>query len=385
MRRTLKIIIFIFLGILVSFFIVSKDKIKEWERGDIFLKNQDLKILKENKNGAEKTPPLMIPGAGLTLEQKIGQLFLIGFEGKTLTPQLENLIRTIHPGGVLLLSRNIGNETQLKKLIKDLQKVSFEDNGLLLFVAVDQEGEPMSRIRWLSEKTSQSEIQNVEEAYEVGFNRGKELKKLGVNLNLAPVLDITSPGDFLYNRSFQKDPGKTGELAKALISGQKTAGVLTAIKHFPGYGGIPFNPERVKLPVLSEIPEISQFKEVLEIQPEMIMAANVVYPKIDEKFPFALSSQGIQLLKEELKNSFLIISDDLSSPVLKKEFSLKNTISLAFQSGIDILIVAGFDTPGDPFLAFNLLLEAARKEEISEDRINQSTLKIIKLKQNLLY
>ena len=337
----------------------------------------------------------------LTLEQKAGQLFLIGFEGRILTPELENLIKTIHPGGILLLSRNIGSEEQLKKLIKSLQKTSLEDSGLLLFIAVDQEGEPMSRIKWLSEKTSQSEIQNIKEAYQVGFNRGKELKNLGINLNLAPVLDIVKPDDFLYSRSFQKTPedynpptsssqpppggwAPTGELAKALISGQKTAGILTAIKHFPGYGGITFNPERENLPVLLKIPEISQFKTSLQVQPEMIMVANVIYKEIDQNFPFSLSSQGIQFLKSELKNNFLIISDDLSSPVLKKEFSLKNTVILAFQSGIDILIVAGFDDPKDPLSAYNFLLEAAKNGEISEKRIEQAVLKIIKLKQNLL-
>lgn len=369
--KILKLIFLTFLVILIFSFIVHKIPLPKEQKTQILtgptLTNEE-KILNS-----------------LTLGQKVGQLFLIGFEGKILTPELENIIKTIHPGGVLLLSRNIENETQFKKLIEDLQKISLEDNGLLLFIAVDQEGEPMSRIKWLSEKTSQSVIQNTEQAYEVGFNRGKELKKLGINLNLAPVLDITIPADFLYNRSFQKNPEETAKLAKALISGQKVAGILTAVKHFPGYGGIIFNPERTKLPVLFKIPEISQFKEVLEVQPEMIMVANVVYNEIDEKFPFALSIKGIQFLKEELKNNFLIISDDISSPVLKKELSLKNTVILAFQSGINILIIAGFDEPEDPFLAFNFLLEAARKNEISEDKINQSVLKIIQLKQNLLY
>lgn len=390
MSKIFKIIFFILLGILVVVFVIQKLPLTKWQKVQIFKPNltSEAKILES-----------------LTLEQKIGQLLLIGFEGKNLTPQLENLIKTIHPGGVVLLSRNISDENQLKKLIEDIQKISLDDIGLPIFVAVDQEGEPISRIQFLSEKTSQSEIKNIGQAYEIGLRRGNELKSLGVNLNLAPVLDIVQPNDFLYNRSFQKNPEKTGELAKALISGQKAAGIITTVKHFPGYGGITFNPERVKLPVLSKIPEISQFKKALEAQPELVMTANVIYTEIDKKFPFTLSPQGIQFLKTELnavrdyrnweetqkeqisngvKNDFLIISDDLSSPVLKKEFSLKETIILAAKAGVDILIVAGFDEPKDPLYAFNFLLEAVKNNEISEARINQSVLAIIKLKQTLL-
>jgi beta-N-acetylhexosaminidase len=338
----------------------------------------------------KQTPGLSLPDKyrefadKLSLEQKIGQLLLIGFEGKKMTPQLENLIKTIHPGGVLLLSRNIDDEVQLKKLTADLQETALADTGLPLFVAADQEGEPLSRVKFLSEKTPQSEIRNEAEAFEVGLNRGKELESLGINLNLAPVLDAVEPNDFLFERSFQKDAGETGELAKALISGQRMAGILTAIKHFPGYAGISFNPERVKLPVLSDIPQISQFEKALEAQPEMVMTANVIYGPIDGNFPFTLSAKGIQFLKNELGDNFLIISDDLSSPVLKKEISLKNTVVSAVKSGINILIVAGFDEPQDPLSAFNFLADEAKNGQISRETINESVLKIIELKQKMI-
>ena len=103
----------------------------------------------------------------LTLEQKIGQILIIGFEGKTLTPQLENLIKKIHPGGVLLLSRNIENKSQLAKLIDDLNKISLADTGLPLLIAADQEGGVISRVQFLNEKTPQSEIKNENQAYQL--------------------------------------------------------------------------------------------------------------------------------------------------------------------------------------------------------------------------
>lgn len=321
----------------------------------------------------------------LTLEEKVGQMFLIGFEGKEMSAELEKLLETVRPGGILLLSRNIDSPNQLKKLIKDLEELSLRETGLPLFVAVDQEGGPICRIEFLQEKTPQSEITDVNAAKEVGLERGKELGKLNINLNLAPLLDIVAPEDFLYKRSFQKNAEETGILAKSLISGQKQAGILTAIKHFPGYGGISFDPERKELPVSNKVPEISQFQKAFEGNPEMIMTSNVIYSEIDRKLPFSLSSISIQFLKNKIPGNYLIISDDLSSPVLKKEFSLGNSIILAAKAGVDILLAAGFDEPKDPSLAYDFLLKAAQNNEVSQEKIKESVLKIIQLKQTLSY
>ena len=319
----------------------------------------------------------------LSLEQKIGQLFLIGFEGKTLTPGVKDLIETVHPGGIILFSRNIDNADQLEKLIKDLSDLSLKDSGLPLFVAIDQEGGVVRRLKWLQDETSQTEIQSSEQAYQIGLERGRGLKALGINLNLAPVLDITQAGDFLHNRSFQENPEKTGQLAKSLISGQKEAGILSTMKHFPGYGGIAFNPEAIELPILPKIPEISQFQKAFEAQPELIMTANVIYLEINESLPFTLSRKGVQLLKEKIKGNYLIISDDLSGKALKEKFALKDIVTLATKAGLDILLIAGWNQHKDPFDAFDALLGAVKNGDIPEERINESLLKIIQLKQNL--
>ncbi|MBM3257875.1 MAG: hypothetical protein FJZ05_01495, partial [Candidatus Nealsonbacteria bacterium] len=147
------------------------------------------------------------------LEKQLGQLFIVGFDGTALTPELTDFFKKYRPGGVLLLSKNIENEEQLKKLISDLQTLSLQETGLPLFISVDQEGGVISRVEFLQEKTAQSEIENVNQAYQIGLARGEELKALGINLNLAPLLDETQEGDFLFNRAFQKDAATTGNLA----------------------------------------------------------------------------------------------------------------------------------------------------------------------------
>jgi len=320
----------------------------------------------------------------LSIEEKVGQLFIIGFEGTTLTSEIKDLFKAVRPGGVILFSRNIHDVNQLKKLIRDLQNLSLEENDLPLFVAIDQEGGLVRRIQWIEDEISQAEIKNNDQAYQTGLKRGSELKNLGINLNLAPVLDITQESDFLYNRSFQRDPEITGELSKNLILGQKDSGIFTTIKHFPGYGGIFFNPETIKIPTVSQIPEVSQFQKAMEAQPELIMTANVIYSEFDEKLPFTFSPKGIQFLKEKIKGDYIVISDDLSSKVLKESFSLENSIILAKKAGVDILLVAGWNqTHQDQFNSFNALLETVQQKEIDEKQIDDAVLKVIRLKQKI--
>lgn len=352
MKVILEIVILAFILVLVGFFIIIYVLFEEPERPSF-----------QNPSVLER----------LTLEQKIGQLFIIGFEGKVMNLEIETLLKEIHPGGILLLERNIENEKQLKQLISSLQKIALNDTGLPLLIAVDQEGGEVSRISWI-EKTPQSEIESAEHAYNIGKKRGDELKELGINLNLAPLLDIVSNKDFLFKRAFP-DYEAIKEFSEELIRGQKESGILTAVKHFPGYGGISFNPEE-KLAVLEQIPETSQFGN----RSEMIMCSNVVYKEIDEK-PFSFSENGIELLRNRIKGSYLIISDDLAQNSLLNEYSIEEIVSLPIKAGTDILIFSGWRKPVEQ--GISAFKDIVGKGDISEQRINQSVLKIIKLKQNL--
>ncbi len=319
----------------------------------------------------------------LSREQKIGQRFIIGFQGTSVTSALESKIKNLHPGGVLLLGRNIENEQQLKKMTEELQEIALEDTGLPLLIAVDQEGGPICKVDWL-DCVAPSKIKEKDRAYEVGLKRGKELRKLGVNLNLAPALDKSYLGDFVYPRTFHSEhPGEesdalrsSGELAASFINGQKE-NVLNALKHFPGYTTVDFDPEREKLAKLNFIPDTTQFKVAMRADPAMVMVSNVVYSQLSNS-PLSLDADGIEFVRDELRPG-LIISDDLSSPVLKEEYGLEKTVSRAAEAGVDFLLVAGFNDVEDSKRAVNYLNE----EKVDVKRLNKSLLKIIKLKRNL--
>ncbi len=313
------------------------------------------------------------------LKNKAGQLFIVGFEGKAVTAEVEQFFKKYKPGGVLLLSENIENEEQLKTLTDELQTLSKKETGLPLLIAVDQEGGSVSRIEFLKEKTAQSEIPTQNYAYAVGLKRGEELKSLGINLNLSPVLDNAQNNDFLFKRSFQKSTELSGELAKSLIKGQKDAGILTAVKHFPGYVNIDFNPED-KL-ATTDLPETSHFQKALEADPEIIMTANVIYQDIDPVLPFSFSSAGIEFLKSSLGSEILIISDDLSQNSLLNNFTLNEIITKPVLSGNDILIFSGWRSSVEQ--AFDEFFKAIEQKQISEQIINSAFSRINQLKQGL--
>jgi beta-N-acetylhexosaminidase len=318
----------------------------------------------------------------LSFDQKVGQLFIVGFEGKEINPQLEAFLKIIKPGGVLLLARNIENENQLKKLIKDLQQISLKDSGLPLLVAVDQEGGPVCRLPFVN-CYAQKNISHPKAAYMVGFLRGFSLKGLGVNLNLAPLVDEAKKGDFIFERTFQKSKELNGILAKNLIFGQKEAGILSCLKHFPGYGFINFDPERNMLASYKNLPSISSFSEALKAEPEMLMVANAIYEEIDKENPFSFSPKAISFLKNNLGTNFLLIADDLATPVLKKRYSPQELALKPFEAGVDLMIVSGFDSLQDVLNIVSAFKSKIQSDENLKNILEQRLLKILELKKKI--
>ena len=323
-------------------------------------------------------PELFKPPERLTQDQAIGQVLFIGFKDATLTPQLEQLIKRLQPGGVLLLSRNIQSIDQLRKLTEDLQRVSLQYSSLPLFIAVDQEGGAISRIEFGKEKTAQSDIQSTSQAYDIGQDRSEELKYLGINLNLSPVLDKASSSDFIFDRTFQTDSLRAGRLAQALLSGQESTGILSALKHFPGYGNISFNPEKT-LATVQEFPDISPFVFALSAQPDFLLLSNVIYPTVDPNKPFTFSSTGISLINSDLNFNGLILSDDLAQPALLDNYSLKNITVSPLVAGVHMIMLSDEAYAQD---SYDILVKEVQQNSQLKDTIENSAAQILELKRN---
>jgi len=276
-------------------------------------------------------------------EKALGQVLFIGFEGTKLTEALEKTIEEIQPGGVLLLRRNIVDETQVRQLISDLQRVSIQTTGYPLFIAVDQEGVPINRVAWGQPTTAQSELEDFNDAYSIGSQRAQMLAGLGFNMNLAPVLDSNEDSqDFIFSRSLQKAYEEAEQVVKGLIWGHESEGVVVVPKHFPGYDGIAYNPEGGDIPAVFDLPNTGLFGNVFESTSQrFVMLSHVIYEEVDSVRPFPFSKEGIDFLKQELSDEVIIMTDDLASPSLTATYDIAEIGARAINGGVDILLVAG--------------------------------------------
>ena len=321
------------------------------------------------------------PPASLSLEQAVGQILMIGFKEADVTQELEDLMKRLRPGGVLLLSKNIKSIEQLRRLTEDLQRISFTYSSLPLFIAVDQEGGAISRIDFGREKTAQSAIQDTKHSYQVGRLRAEELKFLGVNVNLSPVLDSTNAGDFLFERTFQAGRIKGGHLAKALLLGQKDAGILSTLKHFPGYGTITFNPEH-KLATVQEFPDISSFVFALGAKPEFLLLSNVIYSSLDPDQPFPFSLKGVSMIRRDLNFEGLILTDDLNQPSLLNNYDLQAIVETPLKAGVTMLMFSKQSYAQD---AHETLVRLVAKDPLLKNSVTNAAAKILKLKKEFFF
>jgi len=318
----------------------------------------------------------------MTLEEKVGQLFIFGFWGTEPDYYISKMIQERYIGGVILFGYNIGNEEELKSLTNDLQDLSKTP----LFISIDQEGGVVSRIKtpMVKETTPQTEITTYEEGYKIARNRGQELKDFGINMNFSPVVDVVESKDsFLYNRVFRKD---NLELAKSMIDGYNDAGIIPVIKHFPGHTNASKDPHEELSMVNSSrediISDLNIFKSLFtESNVPAVMIGHILFPKISED-PASLSKIFVtDILRNELNFKGVSITDDIQMKALKNNHSISESTLKAILAGNDILIFTGI--PDEQAEAYNTVLNAVKNGDISESLIDEKVRRIMALKETI--
>lgn len=338
-----------------------------------------------NPNGFRSKEQIFV--SQMSLEEKVGQMFLVGFWGTRPSENIKDLISERNVGGIILFHYNIESESQLKSLIQDLQ----EESEIPLFISVDQEGGVVSRIKFgsINELTAQKDIKDADTAYNVGKVRGEELVQLGINMNFSPVLDYAeSSNSFLYNRTFHGTREEVGNLASRMIDGYADSKVIAVAKHFPGH------PDNI-VDSHKDLPSVdiekdalsafsSQFNKSLE-NPNLkvVMSGHISYPEIDGDNSASLSQVLLtDYLKTELGYKGLVITDDLEMGAIANDYGPAESAVKAVLAGNDILMFSS--TYKSQIEAYEAVLAAAREGKISEDSIDESVLKILKLKKEYL-
>ena len=319
----------------------------------------------------------------MSLEEKVGQLFMLGFWGEQPTPYILTMIKDKGIGGVILLGYNIDNEDQTKKLIANLESVS----KYPLLISVDQEGGVVARIKFEDTYSiAQYEIQNEKEAYEISKIRGEELKDLGFNVNYSPVLDnISSSNSFLYSRSFRKSQEESSKLAVQMINGYQSSGILSCVKHFPGHSNETLDShnslDSVNITKNNLDSYIYQFKEPLKYA-DCVMMGHIMFPYIDSSNPTSMSEYFLRnVLRDDLRFNGIIITDDMEMKSITDRYTVEEAAVLGIHSGNDILLYVGQQDVQTR--AYNAVLSAVHRGDISEDEINSKVLRILRYKYSL--
>jgi beta-N-acetylhexosaminidase len=335
-----------------------------------------------------------------TLDEKIGQMLMVGFEGYELNEELKTFINKYKVGGLVFVSTgvnknripNIKDPKQIEKLVIDIKKIN-----PTLFIALDQEGGKVARLRarnGFEDTLSHEKLGFMidKEVYKQSVDLARLVHKYGFNYNFAPVVDVKRDGNPVISglqRAFSDNVESIYELAKVYIKGQNDVGVITSVKHFPGHGSSTEDTHLKMVDVSatwSEDELIPYERLIKDGYNDSIMIAHVFNKNIDDKYPASLSKKTItDLLRNKMGYNGVIITDSLDMRAISDEYGFKDMVINAINAGNDILMyVNNIDKPYDEKAVeniFNIIKTAIKNGEISEQRINESYERIIALKK----
>ena len=359
---------------------------------------------------------MSIANAQMSLNQKIGQMLMVGFCGTTLhdnDPIVKDILAQ-RIGGVVLYDKNvktqqtcnIENPKQLKQLTDQLQKITLKaaeihHNHLYpLLIAIDYEGGKVVNLKTEKgfPKTLSAEDLGKStdaKAQQYAAQMAKTLQDLGINFDFAPVLDVNvnanNPVIAKYGRSFSKDPEQVVKYAGIFSHAFHEAHILCAYKHFPGHGSAEKD-SHLGLVDLSRtwkteelIPYQALFKDPNSC--DLVMTAHILNQGLDKNnYPATLSyAMTTELLRKQLGFKGTVVTDDLQMGAISKYYELTTITQLAIGAGADILLFSNqlVETPQNTSTIMNTIAKEVRERKISENRITDAYHRVMKLKEGL--
>ena len=334
---------------------------------------------------------------GMTLEQQIGQLFMVGFHGTTASGEIIEMIERYQVGGVILFTRNVRDSQQVQALTNSLQAAAqAAGHRFPLLIATDQEN---GVVRRLGEDIAQfpgnmalGAVGSEQLVQEVAEATGDELRALGINMNLAPVADVNNnPANPVIGvRSFGEDPEAVARLVAASVRGHRAAGVIATLKHFPGHGDTNADSHR-SLPVvlhtldrLSDL-ELVPFQSGIAAGADAILTAHLALPRLtsDESLPATLSSAILRgLLRERLGFAGVIVSDCLEMNAIAEGVGVEQGAVLAIGASVDLVLISHrADRQRGGIEAAHAAVAAGT---LSPDLIREAAERVVRLKNRYL-
>lgn len=322
--------------------------------------------------------------------KKIGNLFVVGYQGIEPADDFLKFVDEWGIGGIIVFARNIDRPENLARAIKRIEEAA----GKKLFTAIDQEGGLVMRLlqdcslfQSAMGLAATGDLSLIEASHAA---MAKEMLALGLNWNLAPVLDINHPDNpGIGARSFGDTPQAVAKYGCAAIKGLQSAGVLACAKHFPGKGQARVD-SHLTLPIIDhsrehlEKNELFPFKEAIAAEVAAIMTAHVFFPAFESTadLPATLSKSVLTgLLRDQLNYKGLLITDDLEMGAITEKYGIADAAARSFAAGADLLLIC--HQLEQQLAAAEKILAMVEQNSVFAQRLEESSARIVRAKRNL--
>lgn len=334
-------------------------------------------------NEPEKTDKITKMLDNMSVEEKVGQMFMV----RVPKENADKRVSEYHLGGYIMFGRDFDNKTK-EEVINNIASWQ-EASDIPMLIGVDEEGGTVNRISTNTEFRSEPFKSSQELYKEGGFDliyedtitKANFLKELGINVNFAPVVDVsTNPDDYIYKRSFGKNANLTSEYASTVVTAMKEANIASVLKHFPGYG----NNTDTHTGISIDNRTLETFKESdflpfeagIKAGANIVLVSHNIITNIDPDNPASLSTRVHEILRNDLGFAGVIITDDLYMDAISKNYDSSVAV-LAILAGNDLICTTDFESQIPEVIA------AVEDGTISIDRINESVRRILELKLEL--
>lgn len=347
-------------------------------------------------NTAEQAAEIV---ASMSLEDKVAQMFVItpgaltGYSSVTAAGDTTKTSYDKYPvGGIVYMSENLTDREQAVTMLANMQTIAQERTGLPLFLCVDEEGGSVARIASNSKfgVTDVGDMSDIgatgdaTKAHEAGTTIGTYLTEIGFNVDFAPVADVVtdSSDSAIGDRSFGSDSAMVSEMVNAELQGLAEAGVYGTVKHFPGHGGVSgdshdaiVTTDRTLEELMSE--ELVPFQSAIDTGVSFIMVGHIAAPQVTgDKTPASLSKVLVtDVLRTQMGYDGIVITDAMNMGAITNKYNSDTAAVAAVEAGVDMILM-----PANYSKAYEGVLQAVKSGKISEERIDESVTRIVKVK-----
>ena len=331
----------------------------------------------------------------LSAAQRAGQRLMVGFKGTQINDTLKHYIEDLKVGGLILFAQNLDSPGQIADLCHAAQSFAHQCGQPPLLIGIDQEGGVVARLKPpFTQFNGNPSMKSIHDAKQFAQKTATELIGIGINMNMAPVLDVLPPRgpSVMQSRSFGHDPNWVTQMGTTVIEGLQKHGIMAVAKHFPGIGRTMIDSHEdlpdsdVALDDLESV-DLLPFRKAVDCHVTGIMLSHIRYRQIDPQWPASLSpSIAGDYLRRKMGFPGLVLTDDFDMGAIAKHYDMPTIVAQSLKSQIDILLICHQSPKIED--AFNEIVarcdtseQLAEMESLSLDRIFKAKKKYLAVKK----